>query len=168
MHRSRQLAIGLLAALAFAPGLRAAVPPVLRMPGQAERTVTPESLSGRDARDVGVEESGGDVTVYHGTALLDVLEKAGLDVKTMAGQRDTAATVVLATSRDGYTVVFSLGELRMARENPKVFLVSETASGPLPDDKGPVRLIVLGDRARSAYALAKIEVKVLAANKKKP
>jgi hypothetical protein len=167
VHRSRQLAIGLLAALAFAPGLRAAAPPVLRMPGQAERTVTPESLSGRDARDVGIEESGGDVTVYHGAALLDVLEKAGLDVKTMAGQRDTAATVVLATSRDGYTVVFSLGELRMARENPKVFLVSETASGLLPDDKGPVRLIVMGDRARSAYALAKIEVKVLAENKKK-
>lgn len=167
MNRSRQLAIGLLAALAFAPGLRAAAPPVLRMPGQAERTVTPESLSGRDARDVGIEEPGGDVTVYHGAALLDVLEKAGLDVKTMAGQRDTAATVVLATSRDGYTVVFSLGELRMARENPKVFLVSETASGPLPDDQGPVRLIVMGDRARSAYALAKIEVKALAESKKK-
>ena len=167
MHRPRQLAIGLLAALAFSPGLRAAAPPVLRMPGQAERTVTPESLSGRGARDVGVEESGGDVTVYHGTALLDVLEKAGLDVKTMAGQRDTAASVVLATGRDGYTVVFSLGELRMARENPKVFLVSETASGPLPEDQGPVRLIVMGDRARSAYALAKIEVKALAENKKK-
>jgi hypothetical protein len=56
----------------------------------------------------------------------------------------------------------------MARENPKVFLVSETASGPLPDDKGPVRLIVYGDVARSAYALAKIEVKALAENKKKP
>ena len=37
-----------------------------------------------------------------------------------------------------------------------------------PDDQGPVRLIVHGDRARSAYALAKIEVKVLAENKKKP
>ena len=167
MHRSRQLAIGLLAALAFAPGLRAAAPPVLKMPGQAERAVTPESLTGRDARDVRVEEPSGDLVVYHGMALLDVLEKAGLDVKTMAGQRDTAATVVLATGRDGYTVVFSLGELRTARENPKVFLVSETASGPLPDDKGPVRLIVLGDRARSAYALAKIEVKALAENKKK-
>jgi Oxidoreductase molybdopterin binding domain len=166
--RSRQLAVGLLAALAFSPGLRAAAPPVLRMPGQAERTVTPESLSGRDSRDVRVEESGGNVTVYHGMALLDVLEKAGLDVKTMAGQRDTAATVVLATARDGYTVVFSLGELRMARENPKVFLVSETANGPLPDDQGPVRLIVYGDRARSAYALAKFEVKGLAENKKKP
>jgi len=129
--------------------------------------VTPESLLGKESRDVRVEEPQGDVVVYHGMALLDVLEKTGLDVKTMAGQRDTAATVVLGTARDGYTVVFSLGELRMARENPRVFLVSETASGPLPDDKGPVRLIVLGDRGRSAYALAKIEVKALAENKKK-
>jgi len=168
VHRRRQLVLGLLAALAFAPGLRAAGPPVLRVPGQAERTVTPESLSGRDARDVRVEESAGDVTVYHGMTLLDVLEKSGLDVKTMAGQRDTAATVVLATARDGYTVVFSLGELRMALENPRAFLVSETASGPLPEDNGPVRLIVLGDKARSAYALAKIEVKALAENKRKP
>jgi hypothetical protein len=168
VNRLRQIAIGLLAALAFSPGLRAAAPPVLRMPGQAERTVTPESLVGKESRDVRVEESSGDLVVYHGMALLDVLEKAGLDVKTMAGQRDTAATVVLAAGRDGYTVVFSLGELRMARENPKVFLVSETASGPLPDDKGPVRLIVYGDVARSAYALAKIEVKALAENKRKP
>src|SRR5262245_19634750 len=167
MNRSRRLVIGLLAALAFSPGLRAAAPPALRMPGQAERTVTPESLLGKESRDVRGEEPQGDIVVYHGMALLDVLEKTGLDVKTMAGQRDTAATVVLATGRDGYTVVFSLGELRTARENPKVFLVSETASGPLSEDKGPVRLIVLGARARSAYALAKISVNALSENKKK-
>ncbi len=164
----RSITIGLLAALAFAPGLRAAAPPVLRVPGQAERTVTPESLSGRDARDVRVEESGGDVTVYHGMALLDVLEKAGLEVKTMAGERRSAAWVILATARDGYTVLFSVGELRAGRGNPSVFLVHETASGPLPENEGPVRLIVYGDAARSANGLAKIEVKALAENTKKP
>src|SRR5262245_3253043 len=105
MNLSRKLFIGLLAALAFSPGLRAAAPPVLHMPGQAERTVAPESLVGKESRDVRVEEPSGDLVVYHGMALLDVLEKAGLDVKTMAGQRETAATVVLATGRDGYTVV---------------------------------------------------------------
>jgi len=168
MKRSRRLSIGLLAALAFAPGLRAASPPVLRMPGQADRPVTAESLVGKESRDVRVEEPQGDVVVYHGMSLLDVLEKSGLDVKTMEGQRATASMIVVVTGRDGYTAVFSVGELRTNRENPKVFLVSETGSGPLPEDKGPVRLIVLGDRARSAYALAKIELKSLAENKKKP
>ncbi len=38
---------------------------------------------------------------------------------------------------------------------------------PLPENQGPVRLIVLGDVIRSAYGLATIELKALANNKKK-
>lgn len=157
----RSIVLGLLAALAFAPGLLAAGPPVLLVPGQSDRPVTPESLSGRDARDVRMEDAAGNVTVYHGVPLLEVLEKGGLEVRSMAGERRSASMVVLAAARDGYTVVFSLGELRAARGNPKVFLVHETAAGPLPEDQGPVRLIVFGDSVRSPYGLARIEVKTL-------
>ena len=46
----------------------------------------------------------------------------------------------------------------MNRANPKVFLVAESAAGPLPDNEGPMRLIVYGDLARSAYGLARIEL----------
>ena len=56
----------------------------------------------------------------------------------------------------------------MNRANPKVFLVAESAAGPLPDNEGPVRLIVYGDVVRSAYALARIELKVLADNARDP
>ncbi len=146
----------------------AQTPPVVRMPGAADRPIAPESLLGRDSRDVRVEDASAGATIYHGMPLLAVLEKNGLDLKTMAGQRKTAAEVVLATARDGYTVVFSLGELQMNRANPKVFLVAESAAGPLPDNEGPVRLIVYGDAIRSAYALARIELKVLADNAKDP
>ncbi len=104
------------------------------------------------------------MTIYHGVPLIEVLEQGGLDIKTMASERKTAAAVVLASARDGYTVVFSIGELRDARANPKVFLVAETASGPLPENEGPVRLVVYGDVVRSAYALARIELKALAEN----
>ena len=52
----------------------------------------------------------------------------------------------------------------MNRSNPKVFLVSESANGPLPENEGPVRLIVYGDIVRSAYGLARIELKVLSDN----
>ena len=159
--------VALLAALAvfFAAGPLAAAdpaPPILRMPAQPDRALAPASLLGRDERDVRLEDVHGDITVYHGMPLLEVLEKNGLDVRTMAGERKSAALVVLATARDGYAVAFSVGELRASRANPKVFLVSETSTGPLPENEGPVRLIVYGDAARSAYGLARIEMKALA------
>ena len=140
--------------------------PVLRLPGAPERPIDPASLLGRSQRDVRIEDAAGNAIVYHGAALLDVLEKSGLDLKTMAGQRASAAQVVLASGRDGYTVVFSIGELTANRSNPRVFLVAESSEGPLPENQGPVRLIVYGDKARSAYGLASIELKVLADNAK--
>ena len=142
--------------------------PVLKMPGAADKPIAPALLLGKSARDVRLEDTSGNVTVYHGLPLLEVLESNGLDLKTMASERQTAATVVLASSRDGYTVVFSVGELKMDRANPRVFLVAETSAGPLPDNQGPVRLIVYGDKARSAYGLARIELKALAENPKTP
>ncbi len=149
----------------IAASLCAAGPaPVVRVPGSPDRPLDPSSLLGGGQRDVRLEDSQGDVTVYHGLPLLEVLEKSGLDLKTMAGERRSAAEVVLATARDGYTVVFSVGELRVNRANPKIFLVSESSNGPLPDNEGPIRLIVYGDVVRSAYGLARIELKLLAEN----
>jgi len=162
---SRRIATLFLIALAGALALAAEQPaPVLRMPGAPDRPIAPASLVGKTSRDVRIEDAAGNVTVYHGVPLLEVLEQNGLDLKTMAGERKTAASVVLASARDGYTVVFSVGELRASRANPRVFLVSETAAGALPDNEGPVRLIVYGDVVRSAYGLARIELKALAEN----
>lgn len=113
--------------------------------------------------DVVVSAVGGD-TVYHGLPLLEVLEKAGVETRTMAGQRKTATAIVVVRSRDGYTVVFSMGELLMHRSDPRVFLVPETAAGPLPENEGPVRLVVHGDRVRSSYALADVELRYVSQN----
>jgi hypothetical protein len=155
------LSLVLVSASAFAAD---STPPVLRMPGLPDRPVDPAMLVGKDHTDVRVEESQGDVAIYHGLPLLAVLERTGLESKAMAAQRKLAPAVVLATARDGYTVVFSIGELLMHRGDPRVYLVAETAQGPLPENQAPVRLIVLGDRTRSSYALAKIEVRYLADN----
>jgi len=159
----RCLAVAVLLALSAAL-LRAAEPPVLRVPGAADRAVSPASLVGRSRMDVRVETGVGDAVVYHGMPLLEVIENAGVETKTMAGQRKTAPAIVVAASRDGYTVAFSLGELLMHRSDPRVFLVSESAAGPLPENEGPVRLIVLGDRARSAYGLRTVELRYVAQN----
>jgi hypothetical protein len=138
--------------------------PTLKMPGQTDKTIAPETLLGKGNMDVRLEDVQGNVTVYHGMPLLDVLEKNGLDVRTMAGERKSAAAVVLVRSRDGYTVAFTVGELRNNRANPKVFLVAETAEGPLPGNEGPVRVVTYGDPVRSPYALSSIELRTLAEN----
>ncbi len=156
-----------LVTLAQALARPASDPPTLRIPGRPDRKVEAASLLGRAARDVRLEDVDGNVTVYHGMPLLEVLEKSGLDLRTMAGERASAAFIVLATARAGYTVAFSVGELRASRANPKVFLVSETSTGPLPENEGPVRLIVYGDPVRSAYALATVELKTLAESARK-
>ncbi len=154
------------AALAAAAAATAPAPPILKLPARPDQSVTPESLVGREERDVRLEDTQGNVTIYHGRSLLEVLEKGGLDVKTMAGEREAAAAVVVATGRDGYAVVFSVGELTSNRSNPKVYLVADKDGEPLPENEGPVRLIVYGDKVRSAYGLATIELRYLAKNKR--
>ncbi|HYN21801.1 MAG TPA: hypothetical protein VE078_12625, partial [Thermoanaerobaculia bacterium] len=58
-----------------------------------------------------------------------------------------------------------VGELLMHRRDPRVFLAAETGAGPLPENEGPVRLVVYGDRVRSIYGLARIEMRYLAENR---
>jgi hypothetical protein len=155
MKTSFALAALLVSSTALAADL---APPVLRLPGVADRPIEAATLLGKDRIDVRTEDIQG-LTIFHGMTLLDVLEKNGLDAKTMASQRKVSA-------RDGYTVVFSIGELLMHRADPRVFLVAESGQGPLPPNEGPVRLVVQGDRVRSPYALARIEVRYLAENAK--
>jgi hypothetical protein len=159
----RRLAAALLLAVSAAL-VRAAEPPTLRIPGAADRTIAPSSLLGRGQMDVPVEASEGDTVVYHGLPLLEVIEKAGLDTRTMAGQRKTAPAIVVATARDGYTVAFSVGELLMHRADPRVFLIAESAAGALPENEGPVRLFVRGDRVRSSYGLKSVELRYISRN----
>lgn len=164
--RRRHAASALLLAASIARAADSPPPaaPVLRMPGAPDRPIEAASILGAGRSDVRIEDSHGDVTVFHGLPLLDMLEQNGLDSKSMASQRKVASAVVIVTARDGYAVVFSVGELLMHRGDPRVFLAAETGAGPLPPSEGPVRLVVLGDRVRSPYALARFELKYLVDN----
>jgi hypothetical protein len=149
---------------ALSLSLLAEGPPILRMPGQPDRPIAPTSLLGSNRNDVKVEDGKGGTTVYAGSPLLAVLEKNGLETKDMGAERKAAPAIVIATARDGYTVVFSVGELLMHQSDPRVYLVAEKAGAALSESEGPVRLVVVGQRARSAYGLARIELKFLAEN----
>jgi len=153
-----------LLAVAFSLALSAESLPVLRMPGQQDRPIAPATLLGSDRSEVKVEDGKGGTTLYAGSPLLAVLEKNGLETKDMGAERKTAPAIVLATGRDGYAVAFSVGELLMHQSDPRVYLVAEKAGAALPESEGPVRLIVVGQRARSVYGLGRIELKFLADN----
>jgi hypothetical protein len=152
--------------LVSATARSADIPPlVLRIPGATESAITVDSLRKAGTREVTLSSEKGEAVTYKGVPLLDVLETAGLEMKGMGAERKFAPAVIVASARDGYTVVFSVGELAMHRSDPRVFLTGETTGGPLAAEQGPIRLVVTGQRTRSAFALTRIEVRFLAENK---
>jgi len=156
------LLVFLAAALAAAADSKSVL---LRMPGSPDSAVSAESLQKAGPREVPVETEDGGKVVYKAVPLLDVLESAGLATQGMPAGRKLAAAIVVATARDGYTAVFSLGELLAGRAEPHVFLSAATTSGALAEEQGPVRLVVTGERSRSVFGLSRIEVRLVAENK---
>lgn len=75
--------------------------------------------------------------------------------------RDALAQGVILRARDGYSVLFSLGELDAALGASKAILALRCDGRPLDTEVGPVRLIVPGEQrgARSVRQLATIELR---------
>jgi hypothetical protein len=98
-------------------------------------------------------------TAYEGVLLEDVLKHAGA-VSGSSLKGKALSTYVLAEGRDGYAVLFSLGELDSAIADGQV-VVAETSGGkPLADTQGPFRLVLPKDKigARSVRMLSKLTV----------
>jgi hypothetical protein len=96
---------------------------------------------------------------YEGVSLQDVLKKAGIPFGSGIRGKYLAA-YILASAKDGYQVVFSLGELDPTFGNEKVLIVDKRDGKPLFGYQGPLRLVVAGDKAgaRDVRMLEKIEV----------
>lgn len=96
---------------------------------------------------------------YEGVTVEAILQKAGLPVgKELRGK--ALAIYLLAEAKDGYQVVFSLGELDPSLSGARVIVADRREGKPLSDYEGPLRLIVDGDKrpARSVRMLQKLEV----------
>jgi hypothetical protein len=96
---------------------------------------------------------------YEGVSLQEVLTKAGIPFgKGIRGKY--LAAYILASAKDGYQVVFSLGELDPSFGNEKVLIVDKRDGKPLFAYQCPLRLVVAGDKAgaRDVRMLEKIEV----------
>jgi hypothetical protein len=151
----------LLTVCLLATALHAADNPVLLTVGGAVKT--PLSLTAADLeampRVTAPFERDGETASYEGVLLYDLLVKAGVAFgREMTGK--PMASYILATSRDGYQVVFALPEIDPVFMGARVVIANKRNGGPLYGPQQPLQMIAPQDKlhARSMYSLTKIEV----------
>lgn len=90
-------------------------------------------------------------------------EYSGLEaaiLSTCSSRRKALAGYVLAEAKDGYAVVFSLGELDPDLGGARIIVADKLDSKPLFEYQGPLRLVIPADKegARSVPMLERLEV----------
>jgi DMSO/TMAO reductase YedYZ molybdopterin-dependent catalytic subunit len=96
---------------------------------------------------------------YEGVLVGLVLQRAGAPLgRDFSGK--AVASYVLATAKDGYQVVFSLGELDPAVANNEIIIADTVDGKPLFDYQGPFRLVAPHDKrgVRGIRMLQRLEV----------
>jgi DMSO/TMAO reductase YedYZ molybdopterin-dependent catalytic subunit len=122
-------------------------------------TLTADDLAKMPRDTVTIPDPSGNKIVYEGVQLRELLHKAG----TPEGKdlrRKALTTYVLAKARDGYAVVFTLGEVSPEFGNQSILVADKRDGKPLPGNQGPFRLVCPNDKegARSVRMLEAIEV----------
>ncbi len=108
---------------------------------------------------VDVPNADGGKDTYEGVALQEILKKAGIPFgHEMRGK--ALAGYVIAEAKDGYAVVFGLGELDPDLGGARIVVADKRDGKPLFAYQGPLRLVVPADKegARSVRMLEKLEV----------
>jgi DMSO/TMAO reductase YedYZ molybdopterin-dependent catalytic subunit len=101
----------------------------------------------------------GTTTTYDGVLVSELLKRAGVPLG--AELRGPAlATYVLASAKDGYQVVFSVGELDPDLSGDRVIVADRADGKPIEGDRGPFRIVVPQDTrgARSIRMLERLEI----------
>ncbi|AYZ11654.1 molybdopterin-binding protein [Chryseobacterium arthrosphaerae] len=116
-------------------------------------------LSEMSRKEASLKDKDGSIHKYTGVSVQDILAKAGAPSgKALHGEN--ISKYLLAKCTDGYQVLFSLAELDASIADKNV-IVADTVDGkPLPESKGPLRLIAEGEKkpARSSYQLEALVV----------
>ena len=98
-------------------------------------------------------------TTYEGVLLCDILTKAGWQFgHGMTGKG--MASYVVATGKDGYQVVFSMGEIDPMFGGEKLMLADKANGTALTGREAPFRMVAPGEKmhARSIFGVVKLEV----------
>jgi len=122
-------------------------------------TLSAEDLAGMPRSTVFVAEKDGTKIEYEGVPLREILLHAQAPLGTRLRGK-ALASYVLARARDGYKVVFTLGELDAAFAGAKIIVADKRDGKPLFDYQGPFRLVCPDDRAgaRSVRMLEALDV----------
>ena len=121
----------------------------------------PSLLEGLPTSEVRIAHHGQE-QVCTGPLLADVAARIG--APSRGDMRGAAlSTVVVAEARDGYRVVFSLGELDPLLGKARVIVATACDGAALIEDDGPYRIAVGGDErgARSVRQLASLRLAVV-------
>jgi len=105
-----------------------------------------------------IPNSDGTTFQYEGVPLREILKRAGAPVGKLRGK--ALASYVVAKARDGYEVVFALGELDAEFGDEKILVADMRAGKPLSGDQGAFRLVCPNDKAgaRSVRMLETLQV----------
>jgi len=125
----------------------------------APLTLTVADLAKMPRETASLAEPDGSTIAYEGVPIIEILKKAGLPFgKEMRGK--ALAGYLLAEARDGYQVVFSLGELDPELTASRVIVGDRRDGKPLSAQQGPVRLVVASDKrpARSVRTVERLHV----------
>jgi DMSO/TMAO reductase YedYZ molybdopterin-dependent catalytic subunit len=146
----------------FAAASSAFAAPGLTVSGKVEHPLTLDTIAmrGYPADQVVTLTLPGDTpAIVRGVRLKAIIDKA----KLVVTDHNTAKkTVVIATARDGYAVVFSWSELFNADAGDSVLVLFERDGQPLPASEGPLALISARDirtGPRHVKWLERIEVR---------
>jgi DMSO/TMAO reductase YedYZ molybdopterin-dependent catalytic subunit len=136
--------------------------PAVKVSGEVTKALNLElsDLSKMKHVTVAMKDRDGKEQIFNGVPVQSILEMAGVTTgKDLRGEN--LSKYVLVKCADGYEVLFSLAELDNSFTDRQVILIHDTEGNPLPDGKGPFRLIVPAEKkpARSAYQVTEILVK---------
>jgi DMSO/TMAO reductase YedYZ molybdopterin-dependent catalytic subunit len=122
-------------------------------------TLTAKDFATMPRESVEMPDPDGGKTTYEGVPLQEILKKAGISFGRQLRGKELAG-YVLASAKDGYEIVFSLGELDPDLGGVRAIVADKRDGKPLFQYQGPVRLVLPNDKAgaRSVRMLEKLEV----------
>jgi len=121
--------------------------PTIKVEGEVTHplSLTGQDLAAMKRTEVSATDRDGKEHHYTGVALADILQQAGATIGSQL-RGENMAKYLLVKSSDGYEVVFSLPELDTAFTNRIVILADQQDGQPLPQGKGPWRIVVPGEK----------------------
>lgn len=124
-----------------------------------ELALKPTDLASMPHQTVAMPDEKGNKHSYEAVPLVEILKTSGFPaVDKMKGK--ALSTYVYAKAHDGYTVVFSAGELDPNFGNLAVYVADKRDGEAMTGEQGPLRLIVPGDKkqARSVRMVESVEI----------